>query len=331
MPATSLVYSVVAPAVLKRLVASSYPLRPTDCRLLAVNVTHTYEVRARDKRYALRLYCRGWRTAAAIAYELAALRHVTARGASVSAPLARRDRKWVTSVAAPEGVRPAVLFTWCDGREKVADPDAARAYGEGLARLHNASDDFVRRCPGRDIDVDCLVTRPLAIMQAALAGRPEDAARLEKIAAAIAREIRRRRAGLSWGFCHGDPCAANARIKDGVTTFFDFDFCGHGWRSYDLANFLWGLSVHNVDDLPAKWNAFLEGYRRQRPIRRDDLAAVPLFVAARQLWLLGLQVGNTDRWGSWWVNESYFDFNLKIVWDWSDFRYPKSLRPKSLT
>ena len=37
MPATSLVYSVVAPAALKKLVAHSYPLGPAiDCRLLAL-------------------------------------------------------------------------------------------------------------------------------------------------------------------------------------------------------------------------------------------------------------------------------------------------------
>ena len=164
MPATSLVYSVVAPAVLKKLVASSYPFRPADCRLLAVNVTHTYEVGDGDQRRALRLYCRGWRTSSEIAYELAALEHVAARGASVSAPIARRDGKLVTPVAAPEGVRPAVLFTWCDGVERVVDAAAARTYGESLARLHNASDDFVRRCPSRDIDLDCLVTRPLGIV-----------------------------------------------------------------------------------------------------------------------------------------------------------------------
>ena len=111
MPATSLVYSVIAPAVLKKLVASSYPSRPADCRLLAVNVTHTYEVGEGEQRQALRLYCRGWRTPAEIAYELAALRHVAERGASVSTPIARRDGKLVTPVAAPEGTRPAVMFT----------------------------------------------------------------------------------------------------------------------------------------------------------------------------------------------------------------------------
>ena len=108
-----------------------------------------------------------------------------------------------------------------------------------------------------------------------------------------------------------------------MTTFFDFDFCGAGWRSYDLANFLWGLSLNKHEKRAEKWKAFLEGYRGQRPIRRADLAAVPLFVAARELWILGLQLGNLDRWGRWWVNDGYFDFHLKFLWEWSSFRMPR--------
>jgi hypothetical protein len=47
MPASSLVYSVIAPASLARLVASSYGVgKPSLCRLFSVGVTHTYEVRA---------------------------------------------------------------------------------------------------------------------------------------------------------------------------------------------------------------------------------------------------------------------------------------------
>jgi Ser/Thr protein kinase RdoA (MazF antagonist) len=249
---------------------------------------------------------------------------VAARGATVSTPIARRDGRLISRIAAPEGLRPAVLFTWSEGVEKLGnDVATARAYGESLARLHNASDGFARRCSSRDLDIDCLVTRPLAIVQPLIAHRPKDAVRLKRVAAAVAREIRRRKPALSSGFCHGDAVAANACTKDGVTTFFDFDFCGAGWRSYDLANFVWGLSIRKEAAVPAKWQAFLAGYRSQRPIRRADLAAVPLFVAARQLWLLGLQLGNTHRWGRSWVNEGYFDYHLKMLWDWSSFRFPR--------
>ena len=324
MPATSLIYSVVSPEPVKKLVAKAYDVgRPVDCRLLAVSITHTYEVKAGGKRQALRLYCRGWRTRAEIDYELAALQHVAVRGAAVSSPIARRDGKLVSPMSTPEGMRPGVLFTWSEGSEKVRDAAMARAYGEGMARLHNASDDFAKRTSSRDMDIDCLVRRPLAALLPELAHRPKDCGRLKRVAAAIAREIRRRKTELSWGFCHGDPCAANAKTKDGVTTFFDFDFCGAGWRSYDLANFLWALSFHKDPDMRAKWRAYLAGYRSRRPINHADLAAGPLFVAARQLWLLGLQVGNTHRWGRFWLNDAYFDFHLKILWGWSSFRMPR--------
>jgi Ser/Thr protein kinase RdoA (MazF antagonist) len=327
MPATSLVYSVLAPEPAKKLVATSYDLgNRLRCRLLAVGITHGYEVTSAGKRHALRIYCRGWRTRSQIAYELAALEHVAARGASVSRPMARRDGGHISDIDAPEGRRPAVLFTWCDGLERVADEAAARSYGEGMALLHNASDDFARRAPSRDLDIDCLVRRPLAIVLPELAHRPADSKRLKRVAAAITREIRRRRSTLSWGFCHGDPCAANAKISNGVTTLFDFDFCGAGWRSYDLANFLWGLSIRKDPAWKGKWRAYLEGYRSRRPLSRADLAAVPLFVAARELWLLGLQLGNTQRWGRAWVGDGYFDFHLKLLWEWSSFRMPRMVR-----
>jgi len=57
MPASSLVYSVIAPASLARLVASSYSVgKPNLCRLFSVGVTHTYEVQTRRAKQALRLY-----------------------------------------------------------------------------------------------------------------------------------------------------------------------------------------------------------------------------------------------------------------------------------
>jgi Ser/Thr protein kinase RdoA (MazF antagonist) len=323
MPASSLVYSVIAPASLARLVASSYDVgKPSSCRLFSVGVTHTYEVRSGRAKQALRLYCRGWRSDAEIAYELAALRHLAARGASVSTPIARRDGRWITPVAAPEGRRQAVLFAWRDGAERLADEDAARAYGRGLARLHNAADDF-RRAPRRVLDKRLLVTRPLAHVLPQLAHRPKDRARLKRIADAIGREIDRRKRDLSWGFCHGDACAWNAKTKDGVTSFFDFDLCGDGWRSYDLACFLWGLTIRREGNAKAKWRAFLDGYRSERPIRSADLAAIPLFVAAREVWLLGFQLGGVDRWGRAWVGEGYFDYHLKYLQEWSSFRMPR--------
>jgi hypothetical protein len=61
----------------------------------------------------------------------------------------------------------------------------------------------------------------------------------------------------------------------------------------------------------------VEGYRSRRPIRRADLAAVPLFRSRRGSLADGHAARNTHRWGRWWVNDSYFDFHLKFLWEWS--------------
>jgi Ser/Thr protein kinase RdoA (MazF antagonist) len=116
------------------------------------------------------------------------------------------------------------------------------------------------------------------------------------------------------GFCHGDFHGDNAHIEGDTVTLFDFDCCGPGWRAYDIAVFRWRWGDDEAGD--ARWAAFLEGYRSQRPIGERDLAAVPLFVAARALWLRGLHAGNTADWGRSWLNEGYWDRPLKGLREW---------------
>jgi Ser/Thr protein kinase RdoA (MazF antagonist) len=64
-------------------------------------------------------------------------------------------------------------------------------------------------------------------------------------------------------------------------TFFDFDCGGYGYRTYDLAVFLWCCRLE--DAIAARWDSFLSGYRETRLIRDLDLLAIPLFVCMRYL------------------------------------------------
>jgi hypothetical protein len=44
--------------------------------------------------------------------------------------------------------------------------------------------------------------------------------------------------------------------------------------------------------------------------------AVPLFVAIRHFWLLGLHTGNARDWGAGWLHDRYFDQSLKFLRRW---------------
>lgn len=90
------------------------------------------------------------------------------------------------------------------------------------------------------------------------------------------------------GVCHGDPHGHNSHLHGGVWTHVDFDCGGPGWPVYDLAVFRWSLSLERKG--ADVWEAFLDGDGRER-LTPADGAALPWFVVARTLWLLGLQAG----------------------------------------
>lgn len=77
----------------------------------------------------------------------------------------------------------------------------------------------------------------------------------------------------------------------------------------------------------ARWEQFLRGYGERRTLNELDLAAVPLFVAIRHIWLLGLHTGNGRDWGYGWMGDRYFDRSLKFLKTWEKKRLA-SLLPK---
>lgn len=92
---------------------------------------------------------------------------------------------------------------------------------------------------------------------------------------------------------HGDFNAGNLRIADGVTRIFDFDDCGYGPPTFDVANALYMVLF---DDLTGRRSsvyrafaeAFLSGYCSvtQQALDTDDVNRfIDLRVTALQSWL----------------------------------------------
>ena len=120
---------------------------------------------------------------------------------------------------------------------------------------------------------------------------------------------------LEWGACHGDFHGGNAHhTPSGQVTFFDFDCGGLGWRSYELAVFRWAIALNRqVEKL---WEAYLTGYTQHRAIHPPDLAAVPVFVALRQIWLLGLQCGIAATYGTGFLTQLSFEKQVGFLKRW---------------
>jgi Ser/Thr protein kinase RdoA (MazF antagonist) len=281
----------------------------------------TYRVETSDGEiFFLRVYRYGSRSRAEIDTELALLRHLERHGAHVSVPLARQDGGALTALDCPEGQRFAAVFTAAPGDPtdyQTCSEEAARGYAVAAAAVHGAAETFAGARVRLMLDLAELLERPLRLMLAAIDHRAADAAYLEALGAAL-RDRVGRADGLTHGFCHGDLHPANANTRDGVVTLYDFDYCGWGFRAYDLAVFPWAFALNDAppDRIETLARAFLGEYMRHRPLGEADIAAIPAFVAIRQILLVGLNVSLGDRVGFGWMNDRFFDRQLKVLRDW---------------
>ncbi|HEX5368511.1 MAG TPA: kinase, partial [Dehalococcoidia bacterium] len=87
--------------------------------------------------------------------------------------------------------------------------------------------------------------------------------------------------------------------------------------AYDLATFRWGM-LRSMDRRKAdeRWRAFVEGYREVRGIPQVDESAVHPFVAARELWRMGLDAASAEDNGYAFMNDAYFERSLSFLKNW---------------
>jgi Ser/Thr protein kinase RdoA (MazF antagonist) len=310
------IYSTLSPDALAAEVLPDYDIGAASCRLYLVNVSDTYVVKADGgDTYFFRVYRKSHRTRSEVCFELDMLNHLHCKGVPVSWPLPRRNGSLIHELAAPEGTRYGVLFSAALGQEPSYDDDPeemASRYGQAVARMHNALDDFASEHTRFQIDLEHLIDGPLRRIQPLLARRPDDWTYVRDFAATVRRRISDAPHGaLERGACHGDLQSLHAHLDDdGTMTFYDFDFCGVGYRAYDLAVFPWAARLNDKESI--WWPPYLRGYRQERPLNDLDVEFVPIFICARHIWHMGLHAREAEGWGHGGMGDAYFDRRL----DW---------------
>jgi len=315
MPLFPVIESILSPQALVKDVLPDFGIgNVTTCQFFSGGFNHTYIVKTVDgNTYYARVYRQSWRTLNDILCELDALIHLKQKRCAAAKPCARQDGSYHCVLDAPEGIRYVALFSEALGSELsyAQRPQAvAYQYGQAVARLHNALDDFTSPYRRFCIDLDHLIDEPLQHIEPFLSYRTEDWAYLKAVANVVRQRILDMPAStLEQGFCHGDLQGYHANVtEDGTMTFYDFDCGGFGYRSYDLAVFLWSSRLERQEQL--RWSSFLRGYQEIRPLNTVDISAIPLFVSARYIWHMGMHTQNSSTWGRGQFNDAYFDQHL---------------------
>lgn len=316
------VRSTIAGESFEPLLEEAYDVpRPVRCVLHAQGDNDNYYVWAgedRAQRYVLRLYRahKHWwsKPEENIRFELEWTRYAYERGAPVAYPLPRRDGQLLGGIDAPEGRRYWTLFSFAEGSDGPLDEAGWEAYGVSLARLHQASNGFTSWHERPAEDAEFVVDGPAHRVEAFLDGaRPEDVAFLLRLA-------ERLRPWFEWipktpetyGVIAGDTHGGNKLVaSDGRVVLIDLDICGWGWRAYDAAIFLWGAKQGNADE--QRWPPFVRGYESVRPFLSEEREAIPWFVLARQVWLMGAHTVYSEYSGRNWIGKGYWDWQFEFL------------------
>lgn len=307
-------YSTLCSSELLAKVVPQYDMpTPTTCEFWYRGLNDTYKISTEKESFVLRVYRQAWRSRSEIDFELEALLYLQQTGAHVAAPVARKEGGFVTSILAPEGQRYVIITQYAPGNVlRFDDAEDAVIFGQAAADIHCRSSGFRPASSRYQLDLNHLLTEPLANVKPYLAHRPADWQFLNELAAKIFNLVKSVGPDkLDYGFCHGDFHGENAHESEGTVTHFDFDCCGFGWRIYDIATFKWVTRLLEKEE--QLWSSFLQGYQSKREISDLDLSLIEPFVAIRDIWLLGVHAENARDFAKGRLNDRYMDFHLDFL------------------
>jgi len=305
--------SIPSGEALRNTLVSDYPaeLEIKSCRLHYRSIHDTYVVVSDNARFYFKVYRYGLRTREEVQAEVDLLVHLRDSGIRAMEPVAKRDGTFISEFTTIQGVRYGVLYTSV-GARPYTEADETDALNEGFGRyissIHNAWDEFPGSPARWHLDEGSFIDAPMQHIRDFAKLYPVDLPLLEQVAAQVKRgllDLPRQKP--EYGICHGDLYAGNVRLDEGgAPVLFDFDFCGHGWRAYDLCLYLnpfsWGCDLSKKDRLSRRREAFLSGYGKGRPVAAGEIGRLNLFTAMRRIFNIGtIYISMANTWGDNWA------------------------------
>lgn len=312
-------FSVIAPSELNSRLLSRYNLHQVSCKFYTQGVNDIYIVTCKEGTYYLKISLAGLRNKEEIEAEIAIVNRLVETGVSVASPVADMEGVFIHEVQAPEGKRYTVLWNEAKGDIKgIKTKDESINLGILMGNMHICLDGLnVHR---HNLNAFHLVDKPLKYIKE-FYGETPYYIRLEQAGSVIRSHLDNMMTtdtGI-YGLCHGDTHNYNIRYNNTKPILFDFDCSGYGLRAYDLAVQRWNIAMFQMDmDKEAKqWSDLLEGYTAIRNVNQRELDGINILVAARNLWLMGLQLDciHYNR-GHDWLDENYIKNNTEFIEQW---------------
>ena len=265
----------------------------------------TYRFEVSTGTYILRIYRHQWRSLEEINFEIGSLLYLKNTDLNISYPIQKNNLEYLTLLEAPEGIRYALLMSYSEGKEPIYEnQEDAYMYGLEVALLHKLSNIFKPKYKKGNITIDYLLYDSIQVIKKHLHNNKENREYFDSFISKLLAKIKKLSTEkLNYGFCHGDLHGGNAHQNSKGLEFFDFDFCGFGWRAYDIAVFRWGCKLRSKEE--ELWDSYLSGYTRISPISTQDLEWSKYFLIIRDLWVMALHINNAKKFGTTLIGDFY--------------------------
>jgi Ser/Thr protein kinase RdoA (MazF antagonist) len=266
------------------------------CRLFYRGLHDVYKVIADNEVYFFKVYRQGIRKIEEIQSEIDLLNHLKASGIKVVSPVIKQDGTYIGQFKTVNGIRYGVLYTSVGIHEFNQIEETAELnekLGSYIASIHNAWDkcDFVIN--RSDLDSHLFIEDSMSAIRQFSNIHDLDIDFLEE----VANKVKNKLINLAiekpqYGICHGDLYGGNIRVDaDYNPILFDFDFCGNGWRAYDISMYAspfgMGCDIKKLKKREQRRNQFLNGYNKVRTMTENEIKSIELFIPFRRIFNIG--------------------------------------------
>jgi Ser/Thr protein kinase RdoA (MazF antagonist) len=296
------------------------------CLLEYRGVNDVYKYTHGSTSTFLKIYSRKESDRDSIGAEIEVVNYLRRSGLLVANPIPMINGEFILPLETPEGARYGVLFSEAEGiplDNDALDKKTVLAIGKMISTMHSMLD-MMPTSPTRwKLDDKIFLDLSLQILeQYSRFNSKIDMLFIRDVVEELKCQIQMNRANWNWGICHGDIYTGNiCQNERDELTIFDFDFCGLGWRAYDVASFLglFGRGFHAdvIDKRKSRLDTFLRGYEFAGALSNSEVEAIyKVFVPFRRIFNMGyLYDSLLNVWGDR-LRHEQINHDLALLKEW---------------
>ncbi|UMR34426.1 phosphotransferase [Paenibacillus polymyxa] len=266
------------------------------CLLFYRGIHDIYRVSTDEKEYFFKVYRKGIRGMEEIQAEVDLLNHLKLSDIEITTPVTRHDGKFISQFNTANGIRYGVLYTSVGKHEFNQIEETAELnerLGSYIATIHNAWDKYELGKKRWNLDAATFIDNSMDAIRQFSTIYDFDLHFLEEVAKNVSDKLECLTVGKpQYGICHGDIYSGNIRVDANCNPIlFDFDFCGNGWRAYDISMYAFpfgmGCDETKLKKREERKYQFLNGYNKVRAMSQSEVDSIALFIPFRRIFNIG--------------------------------------------